>query len=584
MASLMSLESVRVPIYGHGFSAENVCSQVQKSVDSVADLLSALREHLNTFNRVHRLPPELLSLIFEMIAHIPNRHEDIFNFDKLTSEEYTRARPPSSGIATIAHVCKRWRAVALSTPSLWTYVSALPGSDQFRAYVERSLSLPLSVSVGTDAPHLQESLSSVGPRLRRLDLAINGSVEDDIHTSVLRIEAPSVRCATLMCSPECSSEVLEVVVSLEVEWVELFGQRKSSLEALALSLATNWLPSNTFTQLTHLVLSCNPDILSTSRTGLLTLLANAPRLEFLHILRLWYSGTDGMTVALDHLRSLVFDSTHWDSVLPFFARLLIPAATPVAVLNAPPMAVAPLSPPLDSSSSVTSLAIYSKGSTLQINAKSALRDYLLHGESDCDGFYKFDDIVCSLHDLLSLSTVTSLTLSHGDVDVVPLLQHFHQVSDLELHSSGSPHGRTTVQEVLQSVESDGWLPALSSFTLRVHGPITYEISILGAAAQMLRTRARMDPGHPVRRVVVQLCDRARDPAARVAYESDKIRANFAPHVEEFEVREVPRPTGQPKRWMVEGAEKYWTLYDRAKPEYLGPWHSGDSSGGWTDGR
>ncbi len=558
-----------------------MCFKVQEAVDSVGDLLSALREHLNAFNRVHRLPPELLSLIFETVAHIPHRHEGIFDFVNVAHEEHTRAPLPSSGILTITHVCKRWRTVALRMPTLWTYVSALPGSDQFRAYMERSLSLPVSVSVGTDAPHLQESLSSVGPRLRRLDLAINGPEEDseDIHTTVLRIEAPSVRCATLVCSPECTSDVFEVVVSLEVEWVELFGQRKSSLEALALSLATNWLPSNTFTQLTHLLLSCNPDILSTSRTGLLTLLANAPRLEFLHILRLWYSGTDGMPVALDHLRSLVFDRTHLDSVISFFARLLIPAATPVAVLNALPMEVAPLSPPLDSSSPVTNLAIYSKGSTLQINAKSALRDYLLHWESDRDDLYELDDIACSLHNLLSLSTVTSLTLSLGDVDVVPMLQHLHQVSDLELHSSGSPHGPATVQEVLHSIESDGWLPALSSFTLRVHPAITYEQSILGAAAQMLSTRTHMDPRLPVRHVVVQLCDPARDSAARVAW-IDYVQANLAPYVEEFGMREISRPRGQPMQWKVEGAEKYWTLYDRAKPEYLGP-YGGDSSGCWT---
>ncbi|TFK85034.1 hypothetical protein K466DRAFT_664779 [Polyporus arcularius HHB13444] len=542
IASLMSLDSVH------------------KAVDSVGDLLSALREHLNTFNRVHRLPPELLSLIFEMVTHIPHRHEGIFDLVNVAHEEHKRAPLPSSGVLTITHVCKRWRTVALRMPTLWTYVSALPGSDQFRAYMERSLSLPVSVSVGTDAPHLQESLSSVGPRLRRLDLAINGPEEDseDIHTFVLRIEAPSVRCATLVCSPECTSDVFEVVVSLEVEWVELFGQRKSSLEALALSLATNWLPSNTFTQLTHLLLSCNPDILSTSRTGLLhaagqrTAPGVPPHPTPLVQRKRWHACGSG------------------PSAVP---------ATPVAVLNAPPMEVAPLSPPLDSSSPVTSLAIYSKGSTLQINAKSALRDYLLHWESDRDDLYELDDIACSLHNLLSLSTVTSLTLSLGDVDVVPMLQHLHQVSDLELHSSGSPHGPATVQEVLHSIESDGWLPALSSFTLRVHPAITYEQSILGAAAQMLSTRTHMDPRLPVRRVVVQLCDPARDSAARVAW-IDYVQANLAPYVEEFGMREISRPRGQHMQWKVEGAEKYWTLYDRAKPEYLGP-YGGDSSGCWT---
>ncbi|RDX44802.1 hypothetical protein OH76DRAFT_1039839 [Lentinus brumalis] len=137
------------------------------TVECVSEFLADLREHLNAFTPIHRLPPDLLALIFAVVTHIPHRHQDIFNFIEVEVEdedeerwEYTRARLPSSGVVTITHVCKRWRTVALHTPGLWTQVTALPGSDQFLAYSERSLSLSLSMSVGADTPHPEESHQS----------------------------------------------------------------------------------------------------------------------------------------------------------------------------------------------------------------------------------------------------------------------------------------------------------------------------------------------------------------------------------------------------------------------------------------
>ncbi|KAI0694490.1 hypothetical protein C8T65DRAFT_759402 [Cerioporus squamosus] len=464
---------------------------VRESVDSVSELLSVLREHLNSFAPVYRLPPELLSLVFAMATYIPHRHEDMFNFiEDKQHFEYTCARLLSSGVTAITHVCKRWRAVALQTPGLWTYISASPGSDQFR------------------------TLSFIGPRLRRLDLAIDGYEEQDVDPSILRIDAPYMRCATLMCSPDYFSAEVDVEVSEEVQWVELFGQRVSSLEALALALPTNWLPSNTFNQLTHLLLSCNPDTISTSSTGLLTLLANAPRPEFLHVINLWYSGNDGITVALDHLRS----------------------------------------------------------SRLQISAKSPLRDHLLQWD-DCSRSDIMTRIGLCLPGVLSLSTLTSLRLSlDSDVALYSLLPCLPKVSDLELHGTGRVFRAETTRDVLRLVDSDGFLRALSSFTIILHGSFNQEKFLLTSVGRMLSVRARMKPPSPACLTVhVQLRDRALDPASKTAW-TDFLRTNFAPYVEKLELRKVdtpvPRLLQQPKQWMVEGAEKYWTLYDRAKPEYL----------------
>ncbi|RDX44801.1 hypothetical protein OH76DRAFT_1040236 [Lentinus brumalis] len=266
---------------------------------------------------------------------------------------------------------------------------------------------------------------------------------------------------------------------------------------------------------------------------------------------------------------MVFDRSKWCFVVPFFARLLIPPATPVALLDAVTDDDEPASAPLDASSPVTSLAIGSKGTALQISARSAVRDYMLNWDSGG----RTAVIVRRLQILLSLSAVTSLRLSLGNVDVVPLLQHLRQLSDLELHCGRANRGLEKSQDVLRGIECERLLPAPTSFTFSVQWPLPFEKGILSAVAQMLRARAGMNLPLPVRLVVMQLHNKAREDTSRPAW-MDFVRANFAPYVEDFEVREVelpvPRASAQPKRWLVEGAEKYWTLYDRAKPGYLDP--------------
>ncbi|KZP18927.1 hypothetical protein FIBSPDRAFT_955889 [Athelia psychrophila] len=84
---------------------------------------------------IHHLPPELLVEI--LYQHTPSRYEDIRERRK---------------ILALSHVCSHWRSVALSTPSLWTfiYVQCMESNvhrklDCARAWLSRSLQLPLSI-------------------------------------------------------------------------------------------------------------------------------------------------------------------------------------------------------------------------------------------------------------------------------------------------------------------------------------------------------------------------------------------------------------------------------------------------------
>ncbi|RPD56223.1 hypothetical protein L226DRAFT_538377 [Lentinus tigrinus ALCF2SS1-7] len=560
-----------------------------KSIDAVTNFLADLREHLNDFAPIHRLPPELLSLIFS--TQLPRHHKNIFDSDRNSVNVYHHAHGWN---ALFARICRRWRAAALDTPEPWAYISAPPDSNQFRIHMERSQAHQLSLSIGTHIPDLEKVLRSVGLRLCRLDVAITTRPVEAIKpSSILQIDAPQLRCATFMCAREKFSSDTGGRSGPEVEWVELFGQPSCSLRALALALATNWLPSNTFADLTHLLLSCNPHLAVTSHSGLLALLCNTPRLEFLHIIHLWYHASDvnrsGVRmVALNRLRSLVVDTCTRISLLSFYARLTIPAHTLITLVEIVVGTAASAVPLLDESSPVTCLEINIDGSKLQVIAKSALRDFLLQWRS---GGIEGMQTGPPLHRLLSLSAVTSLKVSfgsgHGLYVIDDLVPHLSQVSEVAIYHcyiggtryDESPYDTPAV--FFDDLGRDGACPALSLLTVYLRlstAELIEEDPVLYGVSEMLRARALSSASLP--RVVVQ--PHARDPFT--TQELEHIREWFTGYTAELELREAaiqvrPDPSEPAKRWMSDGAERYWHLYDRAKPEYLGP-HGGDSSERW----
>ena len=548
--------------------------QVRRSIRSATRLLADLQHHLNNAAPVHRLPPELLSMIFILATYVHHRHKGIFQFDDQSFNFSLRRQ--AIGVTTITQICKRWRTVALETPALWTYISSAPKSDQFNAYLERSRTLPISLSLDARVDNLGDTLSLIAPRLSRLDLRITSRPIEDVGPSLFCVDAPFVRCATLMCPRDLFPMKLDEG-GRDVTWIELFGGRESLLEGLALALPTNWLPSNTFTQLTHLLLSCNMLLMTTTQSGLLTLLGNTPRLEFLHIIHLWYIDLDVQRTpaSLSRLRSLVIDTSVWWSLRLFFARLSFPKGTPITLLNIETsMEPAIPTPVLDHSSPLTSLEIYVRGPQLQILARSESHDFLLQWD---DGLWGWHELAPEFDNLFSLSAITSvkLALDCETVDLTPVLINLEHVTHLEMYSWTHGHSHEPEEEVLCDTAFGDLFHELSHLTITFQDPFTVEHPVISGAADIARECA--GTGTALRRVVVQLSGLATTPIA--PQEVDLVRKEFVHFVDELEVRSLPSPPIRPyrspfsdgPRFIVDGAESYWTLYDRAKPIFIGPY-------------
>ncbi|KZV87544.1 hypothetical protein EXIGLDRAFT_800321 [Exidia glandulosa HHB12029] len=121
-------------------AAQEAVDSAQKIYDHIAQLEASLEERTRVsrglLHPIRRLPNEILSMIF-------------------VADERSESDQPF----IVAAVCRRWRAVALSTPSLWVTVSCeLPtvkAAEQSVTYMnfhfDRSAQLPLKVLIDYEA-------------------------------------------------------------------------------------------------------------------------------------------------------------------------------------------------------------------------------------------------------------------------------------------------------------------------------------------------------------------------------------------------------------------------------------------------
>ena len=177
-------------------------SQIHGIEHELFKISQGIRTIRNTFVPVNRLPPEILSGIFEY---------------------RTRERD----LVAATQVCRYWRSTLISSPSLWACFQFQSSYDLDRTltYLERSKSAPIDVSIDTDSAENLDVLEYLASHIARTrSLVIQ--TDHDIHTASL-----------LFCNPAPLLQRLEILSTSEgvVHLPNNFlGQQAPSLRSVSL--------------------------------------------------------------------------------------------------------------------------------------------------------------------------------------------------------------------------------------------------------------------------------------------------------------------------------------------------------------
>ncbi|TCD65135.1 hypothetical protein EIP91_003066 [Steccherinum ochraceum] len=110
----------------------------------------------NTFVQACNIPAELLMEVFQYLQHVS---------------------APSDGWLTVAHICRRWRAVALNCQTLWAGIRFPQDPSYVATFVERSGNTPLRLMARPTEGDDQVALAAIEPLVSRfveLDVELHG--------------------------------------------------------------------------------------------------------------------------------------------------------------------------------------------------------------------------------------------------------------------------------------------------------------------------------------------------------------------------------------------------------------------------
>ena len=359
--------------------------------------LSILRSNLRPINR---LPPELLSHLFSFLGG-------------------------SACVVPASHVCQQWRAVALSTPSLWATVREDDPLCAAQTFMERSGRTKLDISwpvymLQDGIRGLQAALLPYAARIWRLHVVVYGERVSDFYRAL-------ATCDLFMPALEHFSLIM-------IEYG--FPDDSHVDDALTLFAESEFLTTLTFRAALPLKHHLSPAIRSLTLAdrvfdldALLCCLASAPNLEYLALLdsvpHTFDASTRPELVSLHALKEFHwFQGRVFDNVLgtvKLFEHLVLPAlSNPEFVLLLEPTkyAVEELYAPCERSttlfSTITELTLEA---THYAPGKPARNNIVFHGRHENETLFSVRvhrvslDSLCTNGAILLTSSVR-VDLSH----------------------------------------------------------------------------------------------------------------------------------------------------------------------------
>jgi hypothetical protein len=174
---------------------------LQASHDELVHVMRNLRARAarlqNSKAAVARLPPDVLVMVFEQCRHLNPQWTGVLSLLRQLPVE-----------VRLSHVCSQWRAVALSTPSLWSSIH-FPfehKEESLHEYLKRSEGSLLQVYLGPWAKYsnLERTLTTVlMPHVGRFHELVLDAVSRETLSALLHAfrdeAAPALRRLRVMC-------------------------------------------------------------------------------------------------------------------------------------------------------------------------------------------------------------------------------------------------------------------------------------------------------------------------------------------------------------------------------------------------
>ncbi|KAF8189676.1 hypothetical protein BJ912DRAFT_966103 [Pholiota molesta] len=304
---------------------ESIAEQ-QKAIDELLKPLLALKFERNTIIPISRLPPELLCRIFSL-AQVPHP---------------TATEPNLLEWINLTYVCRHWRNVAISMPSLWV-IPPIGNRKWVREMLRRSKGSSLVIRSDTEKTPTRSGIVLALRQIHRIKELSLRNFYSDAWDSIREMLTKSAPQLERFCLEGVDTVWVEIDQELQVAqhlviWDDILRETES-LRQLELDYCQlNWdSPFHFFRSLTHLKLKDLPLGFLPSGKQLMNALKSMPDLEDLVLWNSLPSPIDqqsswGSEYTHLALRSLSINSKHVAYLEAFFHYVTFPPTAIVKIV------------------------------------------------------------------------------------------------------------------------------------------------------------------------------------------------------------------------------------------------------------